>query len=359
MIEEVYRRPPIRVALMGLGRAMFNDHFPVFVRHPALFEVVAACDTLKERRDLVKQHFPKCKMFRQFSDMLDERDIDLVDIATPTSSHLKDATRALATGRWVLLESPMVTTPDDTQILRGAATKAKNRLIIMERGMFAPDYLLAKQAMKDSRLGTIHSIRIRNSDYIRRDDWQCIKRLGGGACYYAMISPVMQALELLPVPPFQIWCDLKRVASLGDSEDCVRLCIKTRDEISADAEYSGGVLPGDEEPSFKIIGDRGSFTVWQGAKEGKARFIDPGHEFPRRRSSVRTPPLKDRHERFEIAEETVALPKGTLSGPSAFWRHVYDSVRSGSPFPVSLDASIEAVRFAYLMKKTSPYWSGN
>ena len=123
--------------------------------------------------------------------------------------------------------------------------------------------------------------------------------------------------------------------------------------------FSGGVLPGDEEPSFKIIGDRGSFTVWQGAKEGKARFIDPGHEFPRRRSSVRTPPLKDRHERFEIAEETVALPKGTLSGPSAFWRHVYDSVRSGSPFPVSLDASIEAVRFAYLMKKTSPYWSGN
>lgn len=358
MIEEVYRRPPIRVALMGLGRAMFEDHLPVFVKHPSLFDVVAACDTIKDRRDMIKEHFPNCKMFRQFGDMLEERDIDLVDIATPTVSHLKDATRALAIGRWVLLESPMVTNPDDTQVLRGAAAKAKNRLIIFERGMFSSDYLLARQAMRDERLGDIHSIRVRKSDYVRRDDWQCIKRLGGGACYYEMTSLIMQALQLLPVPPFQIWCDLKRIASLGDAEDYVRLCIKTREEISADVEYSGGVLPGDGEPSFRIVGDRGSFTVWPGAKEGKIRFIDPAHKFPRKRSSVRTPPIKDLHEEFPIMEDIVRLPTGTLSGPSAFWRHVYDSVRTGTPFPVSLDESIEAVRMAYLMKKTSPYWSG-
>ena len=40
-----YLRPPVRVALMGLGRSMFTEHYPVFKAHPALFKVVAACET--------------------------------------------------------------------------------------------------------------------------------------------------------------------------------------------------------------------------------------------------------------------------------------------------------------------------
>ena len=49
----------------------------MFRRHPALFQVVAACDLMKERRDIVARDYPDCRMFRQFSDMLDEQGIDL------------------------------------------------------------------------------------------------------------------------------------------------------------------------------------------------------------------------------------------------------------------------------------------
>ena len=116
-----YQRPPVRVALMGLGRAMFTEHYPVFLRHPTLFKVVAACDLLKERRDLVAKDYPDCKMFRQFSDMLDERDIDLVDIATCTTDHVKHALLSLKKGFWTLLEAPMALTLNDAQLLRGQA----------------------------------------------------------------------------------------------------------------------------------------------------------------------------------------------------------------------------------------------
>jgi len=68
---------------MGLGRAMFDEHYPIFRAHPALFDVACACDLVKERRDIIEKDYPRCKMFRQFSDMVDERDIDLVVIATP------------------------------------------------------------------------------------------------------------------------------------------------------------------------------------------------------------------------------------------------------------------------------------
>ena len=350
-----YQRPPVRVALIGLGRAIFEEHYPVFKAHPALFNVVAACDIMKERRDIIAKDFPHCKMFRRYTDLLDERDIDVVDIATPSASHVEVTLDALAHGFWTLLESPMALTTEDAQVLRGAAVKAKNRLIVMQRGMFAPDFLLAKMAMSDTRLGIIHQLVVRREDYIRRDDWQTVKRLGGGAAYYAMPDLVLQTLKLLPSPPVQMWSELKRLASLGDAEDYAHVELRTRLALSADIEFNGGALPGTHQPSFVIRGDQGVFTVERGATEGKLRVIDPNFKFPRRRSSVRTPPLGDMHENVPVVEIPLALPKGTLHGPSAFWKHVYDTVRVGAPFPLSLEDSIEALKFSCLMKKTSPF----
>ena len=350
-----YLRPPVRVALMGLGRSMFTDHYPVFKAHPALFKVVAACDLLKERRDIIAKDFPDCRMFRRFTDMLDERDIDVVDIATCSVDHVKHALMSLERGFWTLLETPIALTVDDAQVLRGAAQKAKNRLLALQRGLFSPDFLLARKEMSDTRLGDIYEVRVRKEDFIRRDDWQAVKRLGGGAAYYAMTDLILQTLKLLPLPPIQMWSELRRVASLGDAEDCAHVNLKTRGIISADIEFNGGVLPEDRGPSFVIRGTRGTFKVQPGASEGTLTVIDPDFSFPRRRSSVRTPELVDMHENVPVKTFRVELEKGTLHGPSAFWKHLYDTVRTAAPFPLVLEDSLEAVKFAHLMKKTSPF----
>ena len=350
-----YLRPPVRVALMGLGRSMFTEHYPVFKAHPALFKVVAACDLLKERRDIIAKDFPDCRMFRRFTDMLDERDIDVVDIATCSVDHVKHALMSLERGFWTLLETPIALTVDDAQVLRGAAQKAKNRLLALQRGLFSPDFLLARKEMSDTRLGDIYEVRVRKEDFIRRDDWQAVKRLGGGAAYYAMTDLILQTLKLLPLPPIQMWSELRRVASLGDAEDCAHVNLKTRGIISADIEFNGGVLPEDRGPSFVIRGTRGTFKVQPGASEGTLTVIDPDFSFPRRRSSVRTPELVDMHENVPVKTFKVELEKGTLHGPSAFWKHLYDTVRTAAPFPLVLEDSLEAVKFAHLMKKTSPF----
>ena len=350
-----YQRPPVRVALMGLGRSMFTEHYPVFKAHPALFKVVAACDLLKERRDIIAKDFPDCRMFRRFTDMLDERDIDVVDIATCSVDHVKHALMSLERGFWTLLETPIALTVDDAQVLRGAAQKAKNRLLALQRGLFSPDFLLARKEMSDTRLGDIYEVRVRREDFIRRDDWQAVKRLGGGAAYYAMTDLILQTLKLLPLPPIQMWSELRRVASLGDAEDCAHVNLKTRGIISADIEFNGGVLPEDRGPSFVIRGTRGTFKVQPGASEGTLTVIDPDFSFPRRRSSVRTPELVDMHENVPVKTFKVELEKGTLHGPSAFWKHLYDTVRTAAPFPLALEDSLEAVKFAHLMKKTSPF----
>ena len=348
-------RPPVRVALLGLGRATLCEHVPALRALPSLFRIAAACDLMKERRDRVARVEPSCRMFRQARDMLDERDIDLVVVATGTTLHVRHALMSLKRGLWTLLESPMALDPDETQVLRGQAQKAKNRLLVMPRGLFEPDFLLARQAVGDERLGPVCQVRVRREDFVRRDDWQCVKRLGGGAAYYAMPDLLLQAMRLLPSRPVQMWSELNRLASLGDAEDYARALLRTREQVTADVAFDGGVLPGLRGPSFEIRGVRGVVSIPPGATTGVLTAIDPDFRFPRRRSSVRTPPVRDLHETFPVVTETVALSTGVPHGPAALWRSVYDTVRTAAPFPLPLEDAIEAIRLAHLMKKTSPY----
>lgn len=350
-----YQRPPIRVALLGLGRVVFEEHYPVLKAHPALFNVVAACDLQKERRDIIEADFPKCRMFRRFDDMLNEREIDLVVIATPSTERITHVNASLSAQRWTMVESPLALSYDAAQRIRGAAVKAGNRLIVANRGMFSIPYLIAKQMVNDLRLGRIYDIRLRCEDYIRRDDWFTIRRMGGGASFYAMPDVMMQVLKLLPSPPIQMWSDLKRIASLGDSEDYAHVTLKTRADVSADIEYNGGMLNEARSPAIEIRGERGVFRIMQGADSGELVCIDPDFDFPRRRSSVRTPPLGDMHEAIPVKRMPITLEKGANHGASAFWRSVYASVRTGAAFPISLEDTIEAIKFAELMKKSSTF----
>lgn len=327
----------------------------MFRERPDLFQVVAACDLIRERRDRAARDFPECRMFRRYEDMLDEREIDLVDICSGSREHARHAMLSLDRGRWTLVEPPLALTPDECKVLRGAAARARNRLLVLQRGLFEPDFLLAKSMMADPRLGEILEVKIRREDYVRRDDWQTVKRLGGGAAYYAMTDLVLQALKLLPAPPVQMWSDMKRIASLGDAEDYAHLNLKTRGPVSADVEFNGGLLAPLRGPSFTISGEKGRFMVAPGATEGRLVAIDPHFKFPRRRSSVRTPGMEDMHEQVPIVEETVSLPPGTPCGIDEFWRRIYETVRLAAPFPAALDDSIEAVRIAHLMKKTSVF----
>ena len=350
-----YTRPPMRIALIGLGRAVFTDHYPIFKERPDLYQVVAACDLVKERRDIIAKDFPACRMFRRIDDLLEEREIDLMDIATCSTDHVQHAVASLSKGFWTLIESPMALTFDDAQLLRGAATKAKNRLIVMHRDLFAPDFMLAQQELTDVRLGEIYQVSVRKEDYVRRDDWQTVKRLGGGAAYYELPNMLLQAFKLMPMPPVQMWSDLKRVASLGDAEDFAHVCLKTRTRISVDLEYNGGVLPADRMWSFIIRGERGCFKVMPDAREGILSVVEPKYKFSRRRSSVRTPTLADLHEEFPMVQIPIRLPEDKLSGVRAFWKQVYDTIRTAAPYPVSMDEELETIRLAHLMKKASPF----
>jgi len=347
---------PIRVGVIGLGRAAVGAHLPALAALPELFRVTAVCDVLRERRDHVVKTFPFSDLhfYRRPDDLLDDPDVDLVDIVLPSCEHEKCAAASLTRGKWTVVETPLAFTHDAAVRLRGASVKARGRLLVHAPGLFAPDFLLARDVVADRRLGDVYDVRVRHHDFVRRDDWQSVKRCGGGAVWYDGTDAMLQALALLPQAPYQMWSELKRVASMGDAEDYARILFKTRTAATADVEINGGAFAS-REPAFEIRGSRGSFSVEAGAREGLFRTVDPAFRFPRRRSSVRTPPLADMHEDVPLVETPYALDAGRSVGAAALWRAVFATVRKAVPFPVVLDDVVECVRYQQLAKQSSPF----
>ena len=350
---EIHRRP-LRIGIAGLGRAGLLEHLPALRQLPALYTVAAVCDLMKERRDIVERDFPNVRTYRRIEDMLDDPDIDVIDVALPTLDHVKVAIAALNRNIWTVVETPLATSHDAATRLKATSLKTRGKLLPYAPGLFAPDFRLAQMALDDPRLGGVYDVRVRRQDYIRRDDWQCVKRCGGGCAWYDGPDALLQAVTLMRTLPAQLWSELKRVVSLGDAEDFLHIVLKSRGEITADVELCGAHLA-PAEPSFTLRGSLGSFYVNPGAAEGTLRVISPRFKFPRRRSSVRTPSLDDMHENLPIENIPLRLPDNSVAGPTAFWRAVYATIRTAAPFPVSLDEAVEVIRYLQLAKQASPF----
>ena len=352
-MDSITERPPVRVGIIGIGRTVLLNHLKAIQALTELYTVTAVCDLIKERRDRVERLYPNLHPYRRYEDMLDDPDIDLVFIALPTVHHVKVALASLAKRKWTVLESPLALSHEQALVLRAASLKVHGRLFPCLPGYFAPDFRLARMALGDSRLGDVYEAIIRRQDYVRRDDWQSVKRCGGGAVWYDGPNAVQQAVTLLGAPPGKLWSELKRVVSLGDAEDTAHIVIKGRNEMTVSVDICGARLAR-PRPSFEIYGSRGMFMVMPGASEGIIRAIDPAFKFKRRRSSVRTPPLVDLHEEFPVQEYPIRLPD-TEDAAVGYWRALYESVRKAMPFPVPLDDAVETIRYLQLARQTSPF----
>lgn len=348
-------RPPIKIGIAGLGRAGLEMHCAELAKYPQLFKIVAVCDTIKERRDIVRETNPECRSYRRYGDLIADPNIELVDIATRSDSHCDDAIEALKSGKWVNLERPICSDHDEAMVLRAAAVKASNRLLVRYNYRYEPAFVRVQEIIKSGILGKIYNVTMRRGQYNRRDDWQAVKRCSGGAVLSEGTAYLDQAMVLLRTPPVKIWTDLKRVAAVGDAEDYMHIILNNHSGMTVDIKYSGGRISND--PLFRVSGAKGEFTLYEGAETGHLKYLNPDKPLPRRRASVRTPALGSfgTPEEIEWLETDVTVKPEAESGLDLIWVHVFNTIRENINYPISLDSAIEVIRILTRVKKDSAF----
>jgi predicted dehydrogenase len=346
---------PIGIGLVGIGRAGGRMHQKELKGREKKFKIVAACDVIKERRDKMAE-VHGCATYSSIEEMLKDDNVELVDIATPSTLHVPQAKLALKAGKKVFLEKPIALSFREAKTLITATKNTPNSLFIRHNRRFEPGFQHIKEIIDSGILGDVYEIKLRRQKYERRADWQTIMDCGGGQLLNWGPHIVDHALRFLDGKVDSVWSDLRKIAAVGDAEDHVHIILKGggRKNRVIDLEISGGVAQ--DEPNYIVFGTKGSLT--SSGDKLALRYLDPKKKLSRARASRKTPDMGagfgNDEELKWIEKELKVNPKSRCTCAS-IWDHLYASIRQRKAFPIKLEEAVQVMEIVSKARKGTPF----
>lgn len=150
----------LKIGLVGYGFISGKGHVPAFLKRSDV-EVVAVADICAERRDAAKVALPNARIYQTYQQLLDgEKNLDIVDIATPPNVHAEVAIAALNRGIHVLCEKPLATSTAQAREMLGAAAKNERVLFPCHNYKHAPVVKLIQEVIDSGRIGEVRSVTL-------------------------------------------------------------------------------------------------------------------------------------------------------------------------------------------------------
>ena len=318
----------LKAGIVGLGRSGWNIHADGLSRLPNLFQVAAVADPAADRRVEAEHRFG-CTSYADPADLFSDPTVDLVVVATPSYTHVETATAALAAGKHVVVEKPIATTTEEVDRLVDVAKQQDRIVTAFQNQRLDPSFLEVCKVIDSGRIGEPILIRRTTHRYSRRDDWQTLRRMGGGELPNTALHFLDQLLTLVPDAELQVLGDLRHTVTAGDAEDHVKLTIRPDSGPVIDLESSMAVAA--PQDSWFVVGTAGAITGT--AKELHVRSTDLSG-LPERvaRDGAAEGRAYPKAEDLEWAESTITV------GPAdrrtdGFYEMLHDTIRNGAePF---------------------------
>jgi predicted dehydrogenase len=156
----------VRIGLIG-GGGRGQEIFKAALRCPDV-EGVAVADVYTRRLDEVKSSVPNIKTYRDFRQLLDDKSIDAVLIATPQHQHALNFVPAIQAGKDVYQEKTMAFNPDHAKRMRRALEGSGRIVQVGIQSTSGPGVEKAREYLTPERMGMItqiHTHHYRNEPY--------------------------------------------------------------------------------------------------------------------------------------------------------------------------------------------------
>jgi len=149
---------PLRVAMVGLG--YFGQYqMEAWERIPEASLTALADPSGQARQAIAGKSDIGC--FAEMSMMLDHAEYDLLDIATPPSTHADLLTQAIGRVPTIICQKPFCTSLAEAEAMVDLAEEAGTRLIVHENFRFMPWYRAIAELIQSGVLGDIRQAHFR------------------------------------------------------------------------------------------------------------------------------------------------------------------------------------------------------
>lgn len=305
----------IKVAVVGCGRIAKN-HFGSIEQHSDEMELVSVCDTdpdvLRDRSQLYG-----VPGYRDMSEMLQDVELDVVVLCTPSGMHADQAVKVAQHGVHVITEKPMATRWSDGARMVRACDEAGVHLFVVKQNRRNSTLQLLKRAVDEKRFGKIHMVQInvfwtRPQSYYDQAKWRGTWELDGGA-FMNQASHYVDLLDWLIGPVEKVQCMTSTHRDI-EVEDTGVMNVRWRNGALGSMSVTMLAYPNNIEGSITILGETGSVRLG-GVAVNKIEMWEFAES-------------KDYDEGIEAANYQTTSVYGF--GHPLYYKNVIDVLRSGA-----------------------------
>ncbi|MHB9025763.1 MAG: Gfo/Idh/MocA family protein [Armatimonadota bacterium] len=262
----------LATAVVGLGRVGWQYHIPHIRQHEG-FSLTAVVEPLPERAEEARTTL-QVPVYPTFEDLLSNERLDLMVIASPTHYHAPQAIAAMERGIDVFCDKPIAPTLEEAQTMRAVMERTGRKFMVFQPHRLASVTLAVQQLLQSGLLGSIYMMKCTRAAYTRRNDWQSLRRYGGGMLNNYGAHFIDQLLYITRTSMAQVCCHLRTIASLGDAEDVVKALLEMESGLLIDLEINMACsLP---VSSWSIYGQRGTAILDEQGQTFTVRYVPEG-----------------------------------------------------------------------------------
>ncbi|MGG1572308.1 Gfo/Idh/MocA family protein [Fictibacillus sp. NRS-1165] len=226
--------------------------------------LAAVCDMIPENMDFYKETY-NAKTYTDYAELLADKDIDVINICTPSGFHATLAVQGAEAKKHIVVEKPIALLMDDTNAIIDACDRNDVKLAVVHPNRFRPAMKKLKEVVESGKLGKISHINAtvrwnRNQAYYDQAPWRGTKGLDGGV----LMNQAIHNLDLM------LWMmgDVNEVFSMSatrirdiEAEDVCTGLVKFTSGALGVVETATTIYPKNFEESLSIFGEKGTIKV--------------------------------------------------------------------------------------------------
>jgi predicted dehydrogenase len=264
---------PITVGLVGFGMSGRIFHAPFIHAHPAF-----RLKSVVERHGTeAKSLYHNVEVFKDFSSLVKDPEIDLVVLGVPNDLHFTMAREVLQAGKHVVVEKPFTPSTREADELIRTADDNGRHLFVYQNRRWDGDFLTVQKLLGEGVLGEVLNYSASFNRYRpvpAGKAWREEPRPGSGVLFDLAPHLVDQALILFGLPE-ALFGDVRTQRTGGKVDDYFNLALYYGElKVSLEA----GVFVREPGPRYAIHGRQGSFVKYglDPQEEALKRGISPG-----------------------------------------------------------------------------------
>jgi predicted dehydrogenase len=277
----------INWGIIGCGKVTEVKSGPAFnkVKDSRLIAVMRRNRELAE--DYARRHKVP-KVYSDADDLINDKEIDAVYVATPPGSHAEYAIAAIKAGKPVYIEKPMALNYAECQKINNAAEKYDVPVFVAYYRRALPGFLKVKDLIDKGSIGKIRYVQLQlfkspsKEEIEGRLPWRVDPSLAGGGHFFDLGCHTLDWLDFVFGPLRNIKSLVMNQGGLYKAEDFVTAEFMMDNDVVGTGTWCFNASEESNRDSIEIIGDKGTISfssfnyipIIMKNAEGTSQFIN-------------------------------------------------------------------------------------